>query len=113
MILPMGPVIQSTTEASGKRIELHVFPGRDGEFELYEDDGISNRYEAGQSSRIPMRWDDRRGELLLGARRGSFPGMPADRVFFVHRVEPGNMPFDANAGVRVAYSGRQARVSLA
>ena len=112
-ILPMGPVIQSTAEALGRRIDLHVFPGRDGAFELYDDDGLSNRYEAGQCSRIAMRWDDRRGELTLGARRGTFPAMPAERVFLVHRAGPGNAPFDAEAGVRIVYSGRPVRVRIA
>ena len=105
-ILPMGPIIQSTAEASGQVIDLHVFPGRDGAAELYEDDGLSNRYEAGAYSRISMQWDDSRGELRLGERRGSFPGMPLERTFRVHRVGPGNAPFAASAGAHIAYSGR-------
>jgi alpha-D-xyloside xylohydrolase len=111
-ILPMGPIIQSTAEASGRGIDLHVFPGRDGWAELYEDDGLSNRYEAGECSRIPMRWDESRGELQLGERRGSFPGMPLERIFRVHRVGPENAPFAASGGTQVAYSGRPIRLRL-
>lgn len=112
-ILPMGPIIQSTAEASGRGIDLHVFPGRDGWAELYEDDGLSNRYEAGECSRIAMRWEESRGELQLGERRGSFPGMPFERIFRVHRVGPENAPFAARGGVQVAYSGRPIRLRLA
>ena len=112
-ILPLGPVLQSTAEATGERIDLYVFPGRDGAFELYEDDGQSNRYEAGACSRIRMRWDDSRDELLIGARRGSFPGMPAKRTFFVHRAGPGNAPLDGGEGVRVEYKGQAIRLKLA
>ena len=111
-ILPLGPVLQSTAEATGERIDLYVFPGRDGAFELYEDDGLSNRYEAGACSRIPMRWDDRRGELQIDVRRGSFPNMPAHRTFFVHRVGPGSAPLAGADGLRVEYSGRVVRLRL-
>jgi len=111
-ILPLGPVLQSTAEANGRRLDLHVVPGRDGSFTLYEDDGLTNRYEQGAFSTIPIRWDDRRGELHIGAREGAFPGMPTDRTFLVHRARPGHTPFVGGDGITVNYSGKPLRLAL-
>ena len=112
-ILPLGPVIQSTAEATGERIDIHVFPGRDGSFTLYEDDGLTNRYEHGAGSRIHFTWDDKGGELHIGARQGGYDGMPARRTFILHRIRPGQSPLDAEDGRVVVYSGRALSVRLA
>lgn len=71
-ILPLGPVLQSTTEATGEVVDLYVFPGQDAALELYEDDGLSNGYEGGEFAIIPIRWDDRLGEIQFGKRQGRF-----------------------------------------
>jgi alpha-D-xyloside xylohydrolase len=112
-ILPLGPVLQSTAEATGERIDIHVFPGRDGSFTLYEDDGLSNLYEQGAGSRIRFAWDDKSGELHIGARQGAYKGMPARRTFILHRAHPGQSPLEARQGRAVAYSGAAVRVRLA
>lgn len=36
-ILPMGPVLQSTTKATSEVMDWVIVPGRDGAFDLYED----------------------------------------------------------------------------
>ena len=87
-ILPLGPVLQSTAEATNETIDLYVFPGRDAAFELYEDDGLDNGYESGEFAIIPIRWDDRRGEIQFGERQGSLRGMRTERRFVVRRVGP-------------------------
>jgi alpha-D-xyloside xylohydrolase len=74
-ILPMGPELQYTAEKPADPLTLWVYTGRDGSFELYEDDGVSYGCEQGLSSTIPLQWDDAKGALTLGARVGSFPGM--------------------------------------
>ena len=45
-ILPLGPVRQSTSGMVQDRLDIYVFPGRDGSFELYEDDGLRTRLPA-------------------------------------------------------------------
>lgn len=47
-ILPLGSDIQNTTESQS--LELEVYPGKKGEFSLYEDDGCSYGYKKGQYS---------------------------------------------------------------
>jgi alpha-D-xyloside xylohydrolase len=54
-IVPMGPLLQYTDEKPADPIELRIYPGR---FTLYEDDGVSDAYERGESADIEVRWDD-------------------------------------------------------
>jgi len=81
-ILPLGPVIEYAGQASDP-IELRIYPGANGEFKLYEDEGDSYRYEQGAHSIIPIRWDDAARTLTIGAREGSYAGMTAGHTFNV------------------------------
>jgi alpha-D-xyloside xylohydrolase len=87
-ILPMGPVMQYATEKPADPIELRVYRGADGSFELYEDENDNYNYETGAYATIPMAWSEARKTLTLGARRGTFPGMLASRTFRVVFVGP-------------------------
>ncbi|GLQ95380.1 glycoside hydrolase family 31 protein [Dyella acidisoli] len=56
-IVPLGSDIQST--ASKQSIaEIRVYPGKDADFALYDDDGTSYGYEAGNSSTTQLHWND-------------------------------------------------------
>jgi alpha-D-xyloside xylohydrolase len=61
-IVPVGADIQST--ASKQAIaQIKVYPGKDGQFRLYDDDGVSYDYEHGKSSVTLLKWDDAAGKL--------------------------------------------------
>jgi alpha-D-xyloside xylohydrolase len=78
-IIPTGPVQQYVDEKKDAPLTVVVYTGADGEFSLYEDDGKGYGYEKGEFSRIPLKWNEKTGELSIGARQGSFPGMQAKR----------------------------------
>jgi alpha-D-xyloside xylohydrolase len=88
-ILPLGPVIEYAGQSSDP-IELRIYPGADGEFNLYEDEGASYRYEQGAHAITPIRWDDASRTLTIGAREGAFPGMPSGHTFNVVIVSKGH-----------------------
>jgi alpha-D-xyloside xylohydrolase len=88
-ILPMGPAIEYAGQAADP-IELRIYPGADGEFSLYEDEGDSYRYEKGAHAVIPIHWQDAGRTLTIGAREGSYPGMAAGHTFNVVIVTPGH-----------------------
>ncbi|WP_420136609.1 TIM-barrel domain-containing protein [Sphingomonas sp.] len=111
-ILPMGPVLQSTAEATGAEIDLFVFPGADGSFDLYEDDGLSNAYERGAYSLIPLRWNDAQAVLEVGERKGSFQGMRPHRLFKLHRVTPSDTPMQPASAKVLSYQGAAVRQHL-
>jgi alpha-D-xyloside xylohydrolase len=82
-ILPMGPMEQYTGEQPAANLEVRIYPGADGDFTLYEDEGTNYDYEQGQRSTIHFHWDDKKRELSIGKREGQFPGMLQSRRFKV------------------------------
>jgi alpha-D-xyloside xylohydrolase len=105
-ILPLGPAEQYYDQEPDSPIELRIYPGSDGTFTLYDDEGTNYGYEAGQSSRIVLNWKDSSHELLIGKRIGSFPGMVRDRSFVVHLVG------GSHSSQTVRYRGETIRLHL-
>ena len=107
-IVPVGPDIQYTAEKPGAPLTLLVFTGADGDFDLYEDDGVSYGYEKGEFSRIPLRYDAAKGTLTIGERAGSYPGMVEERTFNVRWIKAGAAApadLDAKPDATVQYKG--------
>ena len=82
-ILPLGPEMQYVGEKAWDNLELRVYPGADGRFVLYEDEGDNYNYEKGAYSVIQFSWNDKTHTLTIGARKGSYPGMLQTRTFTV------------------------------
>ena len=82
-IVVNGPEVQYTTEKPWDNLTVAVYPGADADFTLYEDAGDGYKYESGEYTEIPMKWNDRKRTLTIGARRGSYPGMITPRRFTV------------------------------
>jgi alpha-D-xyloside xylohydrolase len=56
-ILPLGAPIESTSQP--QRLEkVHIYPGADADFALYNDDGRTYAYEKGESQITHLHWDD-------------------------------------------------------
>jgi alpha-glucosidase/alpha-D-xyloside xylohydrolase len=64
-ILPFGPLKQYTSEVVDEPLTLVVYPGTDGSFTLYEDDGITFDYRRGEWSETKAKWNDRTRRLSL------------------------------------------------
>ncbi|HEX2956985.1 MAG TPA: glycoside hydrolase family 31 protein [Chitinispirillaceae bacterium] len=108
-ILPMGPEIQYATERSDT-IELRVYPGKNGSFTLYEDEGDNYNYENGKYAEIPITYIDNDKNVIIGSRKGSFDGMGATKVFNVVFVKEnhGIGPVPAsNPDYQLTYTGSQ------
>jgi alpha-glucosidase/alpha-D-xyloside xylohydrolase len=72
-VLPTGPVEQYSGELHGEPIQFTAYPGADGQFDLYEDDGSSFEYERGQFSRLRVEWRNSDRQLTLAVVEGSRP----------------------------------------
>jgi alpha-glucosidase (family GH31 glycosyl hydrolase) len=70
-ILPMGPVKQYTGEKVEGPVEVRVYPGANGSFLLYEDDGRSFDYRKSEWMGIELAWNDSRQTLSARLARGS------------------------------------------
>ena len=82
-ILPLGPEMQYVGEKAWDNLEVRVYPGADGSFTLYEDEGDSYNYEKGIYSTIAFRWNNAKKTLTIGACQGTYPGMLTSRTFTV------------------------------
>jgi alpha-D-xyloside xylohydrolase len=89
-IVPLGPVLQYAAEKAEDPIELRIYAGADGTFELYDDAGDGYAYERGERATIPIEWRDKERALTIGGRSGAFPGMVARRTFRIVLVRPGH-----------------------
>jgi len=70
-ILPLGPVKQYTAERVNQPLSVSIYPGADGSFLLYEDDGTSFNYRKGEWMGIELAWHDARRRLTLQLAAGS------------------------------------------
>ena len=62
-ILPLGAVVPST--ATPQAIErIKVYPGRDADFDLYDDDGVSYDYQRGGGRLTHLHWNDAAHRLI-------------------------------------------------
>ena len=87
-IVPMGPVVQSTTEQQ-EPLEIRVYAGKDTAFDWYEDAGDGYAYERALRATVHLVWDEHRQTLSIGERTGTFPGMLAKRTLKLVLVRPG------------------------
>lgn len=105
-ILPWGPEVQYANEKPWDDLELRVYPGQDGDFTLYEDEGDGYNYEKGAYTLIHMHWNDATRTLTIDARKGSFKGMLQQRRFRVSLIGTNGQPTAVN------YTGQQVSVKL-
>ena len=84
--------------------EVLLYPGADGTFTLYEDDGTTRAYEQGQYSRVTFHWDDARRRLTINKRIGKYQEMPVRRTFRI-KVAGGNQR-------TINYQGKKATIDI-
>jgi alpha-D-xyloside xylohydrolase len=82
-ILPLGPEMQYVGEKNWDNLELRIYPGADGSFTLYEDEGDNYNYEKGTYSVIQFSWNEKTHTLTIGDRQGRYPDMLQNRQFTV------------------------------
>jgi alpha-D-xyloside xylohydrolase len=61
-ILPLGVPVLSTNEPQALA-KIRIYPGADGSFTLYQDDGKTYAYEKGESRITRLHWNDASGKL--------------------------------------------------
>ena len=114
-IIPFGPEMQWSDEKAPELINLYVYAGQDGEFQLYEDEGTNYNYEQGKYATIDIRYDDTRHTVTIGPRQGKFPGMLKNRRFnivFITKEKPQPLNLQNPQGQLVEYSGKALTIQL-
>ena len=80
-ILPLAPEMQYVNEKDWSNLEIRIYPGKNGTFTLYEDEGDNYNYENGKYSEIQFIWNDAAKTLTISDIKGSFDGMLKNRLF--------------------------------
>jgi alpha-glucosidase/alpha-D-xyloside xylohydrolase len=78
-ILPLGPLKEYVEQQVSDPMTVVVYPGADGAFTMYEDDGRSFDYRKGEFMRIALTWRDAGRQLSLRLAPGSRMLPPAKR----------------------------------
>ena len=113
-IVPFGPDEEWSTEKPADPIELRIYRGADGDFNLYEDENDTYDYEKGIYATIAMHWDDAKQALTIGDRKGEFPAMLQTRTFrivFVAENHGVGVEPTENADKVVTYAGKAISVT--
>ena len=113
-IIPMGKFIQYAGEKSADTLEIRIYKGADGKFDLYEDQGDNYNYEKGSFTVVPFNWDDQHQILTIGNKQGDFPNCLKKRIFNIVFVNETN-GFDINFGTskkQVLYNGKNIAIKF-
>ena len=114
-IIPFGPEMEWSDEKPAELINLYVYAGKDGQFQLYEDEGTNYNYEKGKYATIDITYDDATRTVSFGARKGQFNGMLKNRRFNVVLITgdaPKPLNLDNPEGKMVQYSGKAISIKL-
>jgi len=104
-IIPSGPVRQYTGEKVDGPLTLQIYPGADGSFLLYEDDGRTFNFRQGEWMGVEAAWNDRQRRLTLRLAAGSRMLAPQERAIEVRLTAEKLIR-------RVTFSGRPVELKL-
>jgi alpha-glucosidase (family GH31 glycosyl hydrolase) len=108
-IVPLDPVRQFTSQPVSGPTVLQIYPGADGEFTLYDDDGQSLGYKNGSDAKtvwIHFRWDDSARRLTIEPDKRMRKWPDGVRKFSVKLANWRSEPTE------VEFRGRKASVKL-
>ncbi len=114
-IIPFGPEMQWSDEKAPELINLYIYAGQNGTFQLYEDEGTNYNYEQGKYATIDISYDDATKTVTFGQRQGQFPGMLKERRFnivLVTKDAPKPLNLVNPEGKLVEYNGKATSISL-
>jgi len=114
-IIPFGPEMEWSDVKPAELINLYIYAGKNGSFQLYEDEGTNYNYEKGKYATIDITYDEASKTVSFGARKGQFPGMLKNRRFNVVLItKDAQKPLNLEdpAGKMVEYNGKAVSVNL-
>ena len=103
-IVPFGPLKQYTDQAVEEPLTLVVYPGANGSFTLYEDDGRSFGYRRGDWRKTQIEWNDTARTLSVRGSTGTKQAYPKRKLLVRLAGEKATKP--------VEVSGQKTEVKL-
>lgn len=90
------PITEPMYYETGNPFEFHVYEGKDGFFQLYEDSGDGYDYEKGMYNLISVSWNDTEKELCIGESKFVFPQSICGRSCVLYTSSGGKKAFTYN-----------------
>ena len=83
--IPMQKKTNRMTEKSPEELIIRIYPGENGSFTLYEDDGISKGYENGECLKTKLTYEEQNGRICIAIQPcgKGYAGMPEKRSYRV------------------------------
>ena len=112
--MPIGPDITYADEQPNSTLDLHIYPGQNGSFTLYDDEGDNYNYEHGHFAMTRISWDETSRRLTLHDREGNYLGMSHAREF---RIVSGDSSYDrpssdGTSTRTILYEGHEISIEL-
>jgi alpha-D-xyloside xylohydrolase len=85
-IIPMTETMNYVEEKPRAEITLHVYPGCDGEFLYYDDEGDGYGYEEGEYRLIQLEWNEEQ-KILTEQLLNDYKKIERKRPLFVKAIE--------------------------
>ncbi len=106
-IIPFGKDIQTTKEVQDD-LTIKVYMGANGDFTLYEDEGVNYNYEKNAYSTIRLAYDDASQTLAIEERKGEYAGMAKERAFNVEWISKDKKAVTSD----IKYNGSKVTVKI-
>ncbi len=88
-------------------LDIDIYAGSDNAFEIYDDDGVSDKYLQGEYSIIPVEYIESPRTIIIGTRKGKFSGMIPNRNVHIAVYDKGK-----KKAINVYYEGARIKISL-
>lgn len=111
-ILPLACHTQSTAKALNNDLEIRIYTGNNGSYQLYEDEGVNYNYEIGKYATYDLSWNDTASTFHISDRKGSYEGMNPHKHIKLIKIDS-----DAEGNIKesvkeIEYHGKQMSIVL-
>jgi hypothetical protein len=99
-IIPMQAYMDYVGQKKLDSLAVMAYPGADGAFTLYEDEGENLNFKSGNFTLTPLTYRENGKSLTIGAATGAYTGAPTQRsymVTFVNRGTPSIVTINGTA----------------
>lgn len=104
-VIPMQAYMDYVGQKKLDSLAFMVYPGADGAFTLYEDEGENLNYRSGSFVLTPLTYQENGKTFIIGAKTGTYTGAPAQRAYtvtFVNRGRPATVTINGTIVNEVA-----------
>lgn len=105
-IIPMDPVRQYTTQKVNEPTTLKIFTGANGNYTLYNDDGISQDYLEGKGTKTVILWNNAERKIIIRAATTAGKANAASAQKFTIKLVPGS------TSKTITFSGKEVSIKM-